>query len=230
MIELRAIERVYDLGTVRIPALQGASLTVEKGEFVSVMGPSGSGKSTLLHVLGLLDRPTGGTYRLEGHDITILADRELSRIRNTHFGFVFQSFNLLPEWNALENVMLPLTYTGMPRRRRRDKAVELLTRMGLADRMFHYPAMLSGGEQQRVAIARALSNNPRLILADEPTGNLPSDRGREILTILADLNKAGVTIVLVTHDERLAAWGKRLVRLQDGRVVGDGVIAERVLS
>ncbi len=228
MIDLKGIARVYDLGAVKIQALEGTSLSIAKGEFVSIMGPSGSGKSTLLHLLGLLDRPSGGTYRLDGHDVTTLRDRELSRVRNRHFGFVFQSFNLLPEFNALENVMMPLTYSELPRRKRRARATELLERTGLAERMFHYPAMLSGGEQQRVAIARALANNPTLILADEPTGNLPSDKGREILTILDGLNRTGVTIVMVTHDERLASWGKRLVRLQDGRVVGDGTIADRV--
>ncbi len=228
MIELKGIEKVYDLGTVKIPALEGTSISVAKGEFVSIMGPSGSGKSTLLHLLGLLDRPTAGVYRLDGHDVTTLRDRELARVRNEHFGFVFQSFNLLPEFNALENVMMPLTYTGLSRRERRGRASGLLERMGLKERLFHYPAMLSGGEQQRVAIARALANEPTLLLADEPTGNLPSDKGREILTLLRGLNDGGVTIVFVTHDERLASWGKRLVRLQDGRVVGDGAVADRV--
>jgi putative ABC transport system ATP-binding protein len=224
MIEMKAIERVYDLGSVRIPALEGTSLSIEKGEFVSIMGPSGSGKSTLLHLMGLLDRPTAGTYRLEGHDVTSLSDRELSRIRNKHFGFVFQSFNLLPELSAVENVMLPLTYTSMPGGRRRKRAAELLERVGLSERIHHFPNMLSGGEQQRVAIARALANEPGLILADEPTGNLPSEAGRQILSILAGLNAAGVTVVFVTHDERLAGCGRRLVRLRDGRVIGDGTV------
>jgi putative ABC transport system ATP-binding protein len=228
MIDLKGIRKVYDLGSVTISALEGTSLTIERGEFVSIMGPSGSGKSTLLHVLGLLERPTSGTYRLDGHDVTTLRDRELARVRNLHFGFVFQSFNLLPEFSAVENVMMPLTYSGVSRRGRRRRAMELLDRMDLSERAFHYPAMLSGGEQQRVAIARALANNPTLILADEPTGNLPSDKGQEILTLLATLNDSGVTIVFVTHDERLASWGKRLVRLQDGRVVGDATIADRV--
>jgi putative ABC transport system ATP-binding protein len=227
VIELKAIEKVYDLGAVRIPALEGTSLSIAKGEFVSIMGPSGSGKSTLLHLVGLLDRPTAGTYRLDGHDVTTLKDRELARVRNESFGFVFQSFNLLPEFNALENVMMPLTYSGLPRKARRRRAQELLERMGLSERLYHYPAMLSGGEQQRVAIARALVNKPVLLLADEPTGNLPSEKGREILALLRELNDDGVTVVFVTHDERLASWGRRLVRLQDGRVVGDASIADR---
>jgi putative ABC transport system ATP-binding protein len=227
VIDLKGVKKIYDLGAVKITALDGASLTVEKGEFVSIMGPSGSGKSTLLHLMGLLDRPTAGTYRLEGHDVTSLSDRELSRIRNTHFGFIFQSFNLLPELNALENVMMPLTYTTASRRSRRQRAGELLERMGLTERLYHYPNMLSGGEQQRVAIARALANNPGLILADEPTGNLPTETGREILGILDGLHETGVTVVFVTHDERLASWGTRLVRIRDGAIVGDATIAER---
>ncbi len=221
MIRLEGVEKVYDLGSVKIPALGKTDLAVEKGELVSIMGPSGSGKSTLLHLLGMLDTPSGGTYTLEGHDVTALSDRERSRIRNRHFGFIFQSFNLLPEFNAVENVMLPLSYSAVPAAKRRERALELLDRMGLSGRAFHYPNMMSGGEQQRVAIARALSTDPGLILADEPTGNLPQEHGRQILTILRQLNDGGVTVVFVTHDEGLGRWAKRLIRLEDGKITSD---------
>jgi putative ABC transport system ATP-binding protein len=217
MIEIREIGKTYDLGTVQVRALMGVSLAIERGEFVTVMGPSGSGKSTLLHLLGIL----------EGHDITNLPDRELSRIRNEHFGFVFQSFNLFPEFNALENVMMPLAYAKVPMRERKERATALLDKVELKHRMYHFPNMLSGGEQQRVAIARALANDPDLILADEPTGNLPSVMGREILRMLFALNEQGTTIVMVTHDDKLGACGKRLIRLKDGCVVHDGPVLVR---
>ncbi len=221
MISLTGITRSYDLGSSTVTALDDIDLQVDRGEFLTVMGPSGSGKSTLLHILGILDTPTAGTYRLEEHDLTTLADRELSRIRNEHFGFVFQSFNLFNEFNALENVMLPLIYAGLRGSARRKRAERLLADVGLDHRMYHYPNMLSGGEQQRVAIARALANDPTLILADEPTGNLPSDKGEEILQIIDGLNRDGVTVVMVTHDERLGARGSRCVRLRDGRIESD---------
>ncbi len=221
MISLTGITRSYDLGSSTVTALDDFDLQVDRGEFLTVMGPSGSGKSTLLHILGILDTPTAGTYRLEEHDLTTLADRELSRIRNEHFGFVFQSFNLFNEFNALENVMLPLIYAGLRGSARRKRAERLLADVGLDHRMYHYPNMLSGGEQQRVAIARALANDPTLILADEPTGNLPSDKGEEILQIIDGLNRDGVTVVMVTHDERLGARGSRCVRLRDGRIESD---------
>lgn len=219
MITLEGIEKVYDLGEAQVPALRGVNLSIERGDFVTIMGASGSGKSTLLTILGMLDSPSGGTYRLEGHELTTLPDRELSRIRNRHFGFVFQSFNLLPEFSALENVALPLVYAGVPERKRRERAKELLVRVGLSHRINHYPTMLSGGEQQRVAIARALANEPSLILADEPTGNLPSEKGREILDILMDLNAKGVTIVMVTHDPQLGLLGRRTLHLKDGEII-----------
>jgi putative ABC transport system ATP-binding protein len=227
MIEIREIGKTYDLGTVQVRALMGVSLAIERGEFVTVMGPSGSGKSTLLHLLGILDKPSAGSYLLEGHDITNLPDRELSRIRNEHFGFVFQSFNLFPEFNALENVMMPLAYAKVPMRERKERATALLDKVELKHRMYHFPNMLSGGEQQRVAIARALANDPDLILADEPTGNLPSVMGREILRMLFALNEQGTTIVMVTHDDKLGACGKRLIRLKDGCVVHDGPVLVR---
>jgi putative ABC transport system ATP-binding protein len=183
-----------------------------------VMGSSGSGKSTFLNILGILDRPTEGSYQLEGYDITRLPDRELARIRNKHFGFVFQSFNLFGELSALENVMLPMGYAGVPAAERRDRAAGLLDRLGLAERLHHLPTMMSGGEQQRVAIARALANRPDLILADEPTGNLPTEKGEQILEILEDLNRQGVTIVMVTHNDAQGARAHRCIRLCDGRL------------
>jgi len=182
------------------------------------MGPSGSGKSTLLQIIGLLDLPSGGVYEIEGRDAVGLRDRELARIRNRHFGFVFQKFHLLPELSALENVMLPMGYAGLPPSQRRIRAQELLDRVGLAHRLNHRPSTMSGGEQQRVAVARALANDPGFLLADEPTGNLPSDKGAEIMDILHALNKEGMTVIMVTHDEALGAQGTRTIRLKDGSV------------
>ena len=221
MITLEGIAKTYDLGSATVEALVSIDLSIERGEFVTVMGPSGSGKSTLLHILGILDSADAGVYRLEGHDLMTLADRELSRIRNEHFGFVFQSFNLFNEFDAIENVMFPLMYAGMRPAERRERAQDLLSSVGLEHRMHHYPNMMSGGEQQRVAIARALANDPTLILADEPTGNLPSEKGEEILQILEGLNSGGVTIVMVTHDDELGQRGSRCVRLRDGRIESD---------
>ena len=221
MITLEGISKSYDLGSVKVTALRSIDLTIDRGEFITVMGPSGSGKSTLLHILGILDSPDGGIYRLEEHDLMTLSDKELSRIRNQHFGFVFQSFNLFNEFNALENVMFPLMYAGVRGSERRERARSLLVQVGLEHRLYHYPNMLSGGEQQRVAIARALANDPTLILADEPTGNLPSDKGEEILQILDGLNSDGVTVVMVTHDDLLGKRGSRCVRLRDGLVESD---------
>ncbi len=228
MIEIQELSKVYDLGAVKVSALGGVSLRIARGEFVTVMGSSGSGKSTLLHLLGILDRPTTGTYRLQGHDVTGLPDREQSRIRNEHFGFVFQSFNLFAELNALENVMMPMVYARVPPRERRGKATSLLERVGLENRMLHFPNMLSGGEQQRVAIARALANGPDLVLADEPTGNLPSAAGREVLRMLTEMNEAGTTVVLVTHDDTVGRCGTRRIRLSDGAVVEDAPIRDRL--
>ena len=221
MITLEGISKSYDLGSVQISALKGIDLAIGRGEFITVMGPSGSGKSTLLHILGILDSPDSGTYRLEEHDLMTLSDKELSRIRNQHFGFVFQSFNLFNEFNAFENVMFPLMYAGIHGSERRERARNLLVQVGLEHRLYHYPNMLSGGEQQRVALARALANDPTLILADEPTGNLPSDKGEEILQILDGLNRDGVTVVMVTHDDVLGQRGSRCVRLRDGVVESD---------
>lgn len=221
MIRLVNIAKRYDLGAVQVTALDGVGLTIERGEYVSVMGPSGSGKSTLLHIVGLLDAASAGSYFLEEVEITRLPDREQARIRNRHFGFIFQSFNLFHELSALENVMLPLGYAGVHRSERRRRADRLLEQVGLAERRYHLPAMLSGGEQQRVAVARSLALEPDLILADEPTGNLPSDRGSEIMALLEGLNRSGVTLVTVTHDDAMGRRARRRVRLLDGRIVED---------
>ena len=230
MIEMKKIEKRYDLGEVQVKALEDVSFKIERGEYIAVMGPSGSGKSTLLNILGILDLPTGGSYFLEGYDITRLPDREQARIRNKHFGFVFQSFNLFSELSALENVMLPMSYSGISASKRKNRAAELLDEMGLAHRFHHLPTMLSGGEQQRVAIARALANNPSLLLADEPTGNLPSDKGEEILAIIEKLNQNGVTIVMVTHNNEQGMRANRRIDIMDGRLHSDELrvsVAER---
>lgn len=226
MITLKNINKFYDLGEVKVNALKGIDLTIERGEYLSIMGPSGSGKSTLMHIMGILDKASSGSYLLENYDITRLPDKELARIRNRHFGFIFQSFNLFPELSALENVMLPLTYAGVPHKKRLTRAKELLAEVGLSHRMQHLPTMLSGGEQQRVAVARALSNDPDLILADEPTGNLPSERGEEIMEILEDLNKKGVTVVIVTHSNEQGNRANRKISIKDGLLYSD----ERGLS
>ncbi|NLM68400.1 MAG: ABC transporter ATP-binding protein [Firmicutes bacterium] len=221
MIKLQNITKQYYMGEIEINALDDVTLAIERGEFISVMGPSGSGKSTLLNILGVLDQPTFGTYLLEDVDITDLSDRELARIRNRHFGFIFQSYNLFPELNALENVMVPLAYAKKPKAERIKRAEELLQMVGMSHRLKHFPNQLSGGEQQRVAIARALANNPTLLLADEPTGNLATDQGKEIMELLCELNEQGTTIVIVTHDPSISLYGKRLVKLQDGKIISD---------
>ncbi len=221
MIDLTDITKVYRMGEVEFTVLSQVSLTVQKGELIAIMGPSGSGKSTLMNIIGCLDRPTSGTYRFEHREINTLTDDELASIRNGKIGFVFQTFNLLPRFSALKNVEIPLIYSGVPARSRKERAAPLLERVGLADRMQHRPAELSGGQQQRVAVARALVNNPPLLLADEPTGNLDSRSGEEILNILTGLNKQGVTVIIVTHDKDIAARCRRIINIKDGQIISD---------
>ncbi|MBE3599299.1 MAG: ABC transporter ATP-binding protein [Limnochordaceae bacterium] len=224
-IRLENLGKTYYTLREPVEALSGVTLTIRQREMIMVMGPSGSGKTTFLHLLGALDRPTAGSYLLEGVDMTRLSDTQLSRVRNRHFGFVFQSYNLFPELTAVENVEVPMIYGGVPRRQRRERAVQLLQQLGLGHRLKHRPSELSGGEQQRVAIARALANGPTLLLADEPTGNLPTGQGEAIMQILRDLNEHGMTIVVVTHNPEVARYGRRLILLRDGRVVGDHDVA-----
>jgi putative ABC transport system ATP-binding protein len=219
LIEIRDLAKIYHMGDVEVRALDGVSVSVERGEFLAIMGPSGSGKSTLMNLIGCLDTPTSGHYLLNGHEVGTLDDDELARIRNREIGFVFQTFNLLSRTSALENVEVPLIYAGVPRHERHRRAKDMLELCGLGDRMTHQPNELSGGQRQRVAVARALVNNPSILLADEPTGNLDSKTGLEIMALFEELNAKGNTIVLVTHEEDIAAYAKRTIRLRDGKVV-----------
>jgi putative ABC transport system ATP-binding protein len=222
LISLQGVTRVYRVGQVEVPALRGVDLEIDRGEMVAIMGPSGSGKSTLLYIMGCLDRPTGGRYLLAGEDVGKKSDNQLADIRNRRVGFVFQNYYLLPRLSALANVEMPLIYRGVPGAERRRLARQALEAVGLGDRAHHFPNQLSGGEQQRVAIARALVGSPDIILADEPTGNLDTATGWQILGILQGLNEKGITVVLVTHDPGIGRAARRLVRLLDGRIVGDG--------
>ena len=221
MIRLENITKEYQMGTQTVHALRGVDLTIHDGDFVAIMGPSGSGKSTMMNMIGCLDQPTSGTYELDDIDISEMTDDELAQVRNKRIGFVFQQFNLLPRTTALRQVELPLMYAGLSRSERREKAAEALTAVGLGDRMDHRPDELSGGQQQRVAIARALAAEPSIILADEPTGNLDSASGEEILKIFEDLNERGITVIFVTHDPEVSERAKRVIWLRDGLVTSD---------
>jgi putative ABC transport system ATP-binding protein len=221
VIKVENVTKTYNMGEVEVHALRGVNVSIKKGEFVAIIGPSGSGKSTLMHIIGLLDKPTSGEVFLEDKDVSQLSQDERAVLRNKHIGFVFQQFNLLSKTSALDNVALPLLYSGVGRLERERRAKDTLIGVGLGERLDHFSTQLSGGQQQRVAIARALINNPTMILADEPTGNLDSKSGKEIMNLLSELNKEGNTIVLVTHELDIAKGAKRTVEIKDGNIVRD---------
>ena len=221
LIEVKDLYKIYNPGENEVRALDGVSLTIDRGEFVAIIGHSGSGKSTFMNMLGLLDVPTSGEYKLDGHNTSKLSDDEMSEIRNKEIGFIFQGFNLISSLTAQENVELPLIYQGIDPIDRRELAIQALTRVGLADRAQHKPTQMSGGQQQRVAIARAISTHPPIIMADEPTGALDSRTGHEVLGFLQQLNKEGSTVILITHDNGIAATARRIVRIADGKIIED---------
>lgn len=228
VILIEELHKHYHLGNQVVKALNGVSLTIRKGEYVAIMGPSGSGKSTLMNLIGALDTPSSGRYILNGNDVSHMSDEKLAEIRNREIGFVFQTFNLLQRYSALENVVLPLVYAGVPREERYKRGKEALKNVGLSDRMLHKPNELSGGQRQRVAVARALVNNPSLILADEPTGNLDTKTSIDIMRLFDQIHAAGNTIVLVTHEEDIAQYAERIVRLRDGRIESDVMNEARI--
>ena len=222
LIECRDVCKIYRLGDVQVQALRGVTLDIQRGEFLAIMGASGSGKSTLMNIIGCLDHPTSGIYRLNDMDVGSLGSDALAEVRNRRIGFIFQNFNLIPRTSALENVQLPLFYRGLPLREQRAQAAEALARVGLAGREQHYPAQLSGGQQQRVAIARALVSAPSILLADEPTGNLDTESGREIMVVLDGLNRnEGITVIVVTHEADIAAYASREIIIKDGQIITD---------
>ena len=220
IIRVEGLEKIYHVGEQEVRALDGLDLTIKKGEYVAIMGPSGSGKSTLMNILGCLDTPSAGKYILNGNDITLL-DGELAQIRNKEIGFVFQSFNLLPRYTALENVELPMMYAGISKDERRKRGMQALGEVGLQDRMDHLPNQLSGGQRQRVALARAMVNNPSIILADEPTGNLDSRTSYEIMELFGRVHRSGNTVIVVTHEDDIAAYAQRVITLKDGKIYSD---------
>ena len=228
IVLLRKVAKIYDLGKVKVEALIDVDIGIQPGEYLAIMGPSGSGKSTLLNLLGCLDRPTNGNYLIDGTDVSLLDDDSLSDIRNRKLGFVFQSYNLIPQLTVVENIEVPLYYQGMPEKESRQKAESLASRMGLEERLQHRPMELSGGQQQRVAIARALANDPVMILADEPTGNLDTATGDDVLQLMDELHEEGKTLVVVTHDSDVARRSRRIVRMLDGRVGSDRSVIDGV--
>ncbi len=229
IINIEHVAKIYQVGSEEVRALADVSLKIDENEYVAIMGPSGSGKSTLMNILGCLDTPTRGLYEFTGVSVSNMSDNELAEIRNKKIGFVFQTFNLLPRSDALHNVELPLIYAGMPTAKRKERAREALEKVGLADRVDHKPNELSGGQRQRVAIARALVTDPAIILADEPTGNLDTKTGEDIMTLFAELNKQGNTIILVTHEEYIAKHAERIIRIRDGLIESDTRISERII-
>ena len=221
IIQLKDISKIYMVGTIEIPALKTVTIDIERNEYVAIMGPSGSGKSTLMNLIGCLDTPTNGTYILNSHDVSTMTDDQLAAIRNKEIGFVFQTFNLLPRYDALGNVQLPLIYAGVPKTERIDRAKNVIEQVGLTDRIHHKPNELSGGQRQRVAVARALVSKPSIILADEPTGNLDSKTSVDIMRLFSEIHRNGNTIILVTHEEDIARYAHRIIRLRDGMVESD---------
>ena len=228
MITLQKLMKIYQMGDSTVHAMDGVSLFIGQGEFVAITGPSGSGKSTLMNILGCLDRPTSGSYQLDGAEVATLSDDQLALTRNKKIGFVFQNFNLLPRISALHNIALPLVYAGVAEKERLDRSLTVLTKVGLAERRDHRPNELSGGQRQRIAIARALVNDPAILIADEPTGNLDTKSSLEIMDIFCDLHKQGRTIIMVTHEPDIAAYAERVVHVRDGRILKDELNADKV--